>query len=314
MRLGWLPSIGREDVLERPAKHPTNFYILDAIITGDCGALWDAIKHLILPAIALGSIPLADRRAHHARRRARRPERGLRPHGAREGAAAAHRRLAARAAERAAAGLDDHRPADRPAALRRGADRDRVRLARASARWLKDAIFNRDYPVLQGGILFVAIVFVLVNLLVDISYAIINPRIRLSRDVVAELEAVELALEAPTAASGATRGRGCGATRARSSASSSSSIFVARRDLRAADRAVRPARPEPAADRERLLPRAVGAHWLGVDQLGRDELSRILYGARYSLVIGVVSVGRRALGRPRARLRSPATSAASSTR
>ena len=31
-------------------------------------------------------------------------------------------------------------------------------------------------------------------------------------------------------------------------------------------------------------------HWLGVDQLGRDELSRIIYGARYSLVIGVVSV------------------------
>jgi peptide/nickel transport system permease protein len=46
--------------------------------------------------------------------------------------------------------------------------------------WLKDAIFNRDYPVLQGGILFVAVVFVLVNLLVDISYAIINPRIRVS--------------------------------------------------------------------------------------------------------------------------------------
>jgi peptide/nickel transport system permease protein len=46
--------------------------------------------------------------------------------------------------------------------------------------WLKDAIFNRDYPVLQGGILFLAVVFVVVNLLVDISYAIINPRIRLS--------------------------------------------------------------------------------------------------------------------------------------
>jgi peptide/nickel transport system permease protein len=46
--------------------------------------------------------------------------------------------------------------------------------------WLTTAIPNRDYPVLQGGILFVAIVFVLVNLVVDISYAIINPRIRLS--------------------------------------------------------------------------------------------------------------------------------------
>ena len=46
--------------------------------------------------------------------------------------------------------------------------------------WLKEAIFNRDYPVLQGGILFLAIVFVIVNLIVDLSYALINPRIRLS--------------------------------------------------------------------------------------------------------------------------------------
>jgi peptide/nickel transport system permease protein len=46
--------------------------------------------------------------------------------------------------------------------------------------WLAAAIFNRDYPVLQGGILFVAIIFVLVNLVVDISYAVINPRIRVS--------------------------------------------------------------------------------------------------------------------------------------
>ena len=46
--------------------------------------------------------------------------------------------------------------------------------------WLKEAIDNRDYPVIQGGVLFVAIVVVLVNLLVDLSYALINPRIRLS--------------------------------------------------------------------------------------------------------------------------------------
>jgi ABC-type dipeptide/oligopeptide/nickel transport system permease component len=46
--------------------------------------------------------------------------------------------------------------------------------------WLVDAIEQRNYPVLQGGILFVALVFVLVNLLVDITYAFINPRIRVS--------------------------------------------------------------------------------------------------------------------------------------
>src|SRR5215216_2001065 len=58
VRLGWLPSIGREDVLA-DNEHPTNFYILDAIIERDPEALWDAIRHLILPAVALGSIPLA---------------------------------------------------------------------------------------------------------------------------------------------------------------------------------------------------------------------------------------------------------------
>src|SRR6266508_419809 len=58
VKLGWLPSLGREDVLAtRP--HPTNLYLLDAVLNGDAGAFWDALKHLILPAVALGSIPLA---------------------------------------------------------------------------------------------------------------------------------------------------------------------------------------------------------------------------------------------------------------
>jgi len=46
--------------------------------------------------------------------------------------------------------------------------------------WLVQAIEDRNYPVLQGGILFLALVFVVVNLIVDLSYAVINPRIRLS--------------------------------------------------------------------------------------------------------------------------------------
>jgi ABC-type dipeptide/oligopeptide/nickel transport system permease component len=46
--------------------------------------------------------------------------------------------------------------------------------------WLVEAIEFRDYSVLQGGILFLAIIFVLVNLIVDLGYALIDPRIRLS--------------------------------------------------------------------------------------------------------------------------------------
>nr|MBA2557162.1 ABC transporter permease subunit [Chloroflexota bacterium] len=44
--------------------------------------------------------------------------------------------------------------------------------------WMLNAIRNRDYAVLQGGIVFFAFVVVFVNLLVDVSYALLNPKIR----------------------------------------------------------------------------------------------------------------------------------------
>ena len=47
-------------------------------------------------------------------------------------------------------------------------------------RWVFDAISSRDYPIIQGGVIFVATVFVVVNLLVDFSYALIDPRIQYS--------------------------------------------------------------------------------------------------------------------------------------
>ena len=44
-------------------------------------------------------------------------------------------------------------------------------------KWVYDAILGRDYPVVQGGVFLIALVFVLVNLLVDVSYAYLDPRI-----------------------------------------------------------------------------------------------------------------------------------------
>jgi peptide/nickel transport system permease protein len=44
--------------------------------------------------------------------------------------------------------------------------------------FIEQAVFNRDYPVLEGGILFLAVVFVVVNLLVDLTYGVLDPRIR----------------------------------------------------------------------------------------------------------------------------------------
>ena len=178
IRLGWLPSVGRISITN-DAEHPTNFYILDAIITRDWATLWDVIKHLILPAIALGSIPLAiitritrasvlDVQNEDYVRTAR--AKGLPPQTVDRRHVLRNALLPVTTIIGLQTGL-----------LLSGAILTETVFAfPGMGSWLRDAIFNRDYPVIQGGILFVALVFVLVNLLVDISYAIINPRIRYS--------------------------------------------------------------------------------------------------------------------------------------
>jgi peptide/nickel transport system permease protein len=173
-----LPSVGRQDVLLNP-EHPTGFYVLDAIITRDWVAFWDAIKHLILPAIALGSIPLAvimritraatlDVQNEDYVRTAR--AKGLSP----------------RTVDRRHVLRNALLPVTTIIGLQTGLLLSGAVLTETvfawpgMGSWLRDAIFNSDYPALQGGILFLAVVFVIVNLIVDISYAVINPRIRYS--------------------------------------------------------------------------------------------------------------------------------------
>jgi peptide/nickel transport system permease protein len=178
VKLGWLPSVGRVSVLIN-FDHPTNFYALDALLDGNLEAFVDVLKHLVLPAIALGSIPLAivaritraavlDVQNEDYVRTAR--AKGVAPFTV------------------------DHRHVLRNALLPittiiglqvglllSGAVlTEKVFAWPGVGSWLVDAIEYRDYPVLQGGILFLAIIFVLVNLVVDLMYAVINPRIRLS--------------------------------------------------------------------------------------------------------------------------------------
>jgi peptide/nickel transport system permease protein len=178
VRWHMLPSVGRADVLSE-SKHPTNFYILDGLIERDWTALWDTIKHLVLPAIALGSIPLAvitritrasvlDVQNEDYVRTAR--AKGLPP-------LTVDRRHVLRNALLPVSTIIGLQTG----LLLSGAVLTETVFAYPGmGSWLRDAIFNSDYPVLQGGILFLAIIFVLVNLLVDLSYAIINPRIRYS--------------------------------------------------------------------------------------------------------------------------------------
>ena len=178
VRLGWLPSIGRIDVTSE-VEHPTNFYVVDAIVTTDWATLKDVLKHLVLPGIALGSIPLAiitritraavlDVQNEDYVRTAR--AKGLPP-------LTVDRRHVLRNALLPISTIIGLQTG----LLLSGAILTETVFAYPGmGQLLREAIFNRDYPVLQGGILFLALVFVLVNLIVDISYAIINPRIRYS--------------------------------------------------------------------------------------------------------------------------------------
>jgi len=178
VNLGWLPSVGRQDVLI-DAEHPTNFYVLDGIVTGNWNAAWDALKHLVLPALALATIPLAiitritrasvlDVQNEDYVRTAR--AKGLAPRTVDGRHVLRNAMLPVTTIIGLQVGL-----------LLSGAILTETVFAFPGlGSWLQGAIENRDYPVLQGGILFVAIVVVFVNLLVDISYGLLNPRVRLS--------------------------------------------------------------------------------------------------------------------------------------
>lgn len=178
VELGWLPSVGRQDVLI-DADHPTNFYVVDGLVTGNWTAAWDAFKHLILPAIALGSIPLAIiARITRASVLDVQNEDYVRT--------ARAKGISGRAVDSRHVLRNAMLPISTIVGLQVGLLLSGAILTETVfafpgiGTWLQAAIENRDYPVIQGGVLFVAIVVVVVNLLVDLSYGLLNPRIRLA--------------------------------------------------------------------------------------------------------------------------------------
>ncbi len=174
--LAVLPSSGRQTVTI-DATHVTNFYVLDGLLTGEFDAAWDAILHLILPAIALGSIPLAiivrmtrasvlDVLHEDYVRTAK--AKGLDP-------GLISRRHVLRNAllpVTTTIGLQT-------GALLSGAVlTESVFAFNGIGSYLFEAISNLDFAVLQGFIVFIALVYALVNLVVDLLYGLIDPRLR----------------------------------------------------------------------------------------------------------------------------------------
>jgi peptide/nickel transport system permease protein len=178
VELGWLPGSGRQDV-RIDATHITNFYVLDGLLTREWDAAWDAVVHLVLPGIALGTIPLAIIvRITRASVLDVVNEDYVRTAQAKGLATATVRRrhilrnalLPVSTTIGLLTGL-----------LLSGAVLTETVFAFGGVgSTLRDAISQRDYALLQGFILILAIMYVLVNMLVDISYALLDPRVRVS--------------------------------------------------------------------------------------------------------------------------------------
>ena len=163
-------------------------------------------------------------------------------------------------------------------------------------KWLIEAINRRDYPVLQGGLLMLGVVVMMVNLLVDVTYGIINPRIRQrdplddARDDHRRSHPLALAAAPP----GPLR-EFWGYFRANHGAVGGLVIVIVVLLMAAFANVLAPYPPDLTNNAVFLKPPAwqAGGSWaypLGTDAIGRDILSRLIYGARLSLLIGIAVV------------------------
>jgi peptide/nickel transport system permease protein len=177
-QLGLFYTAGREDARANN-EHPTGFYVLDGIVTGNLGATWDALMHLVLPALALGTIPLAIIvRITRAAVSEVVHEDYVRT--------AEAKGLTATVVNRRHIMRNALLPVVTTIGLQLGlllsgaVLTETVFAIDGVGQYLYNAIRLRDYPVLQGYILFIALIYSLVNLAVDISYGYIDPRVRVS--------------------------------------------------------------------------------------------------------------------------------------
>ncbi len=175
VNLGWLPLSGRISV-GVDLEVVTNFYILDAVLTKNWGALKDVLWHIIMPATTLSTIPMA-----------------IVARMTRSSMLEVLRQDYIKTAK--AKGLSQFivtfkhalRNALIPVVTTIGLQfgvalggailTETIFAWPGVGKWMFDAVMKRDYMVIQGGTLFIAAVFVVINLMVDVLYAVINPRI-----------------------------------------------------------------------------------------------------------------------------------------
>lgn len=177
--LHWLPSSGRIDPLLQPMRI-TGFYLIDSLVTGNKYAFIDAFRHLVLPASALAmySMAIITRMTRSsmletlqqdyirtARAKGISESKVIRKHALRNGLI----------------------PIVTVIGLQLGSLLGGAVLTETVFSWpgigsyTVACILKSDFPVVQGVVLLIAFVFVLVNLLVDVIYAFLDPRIKYSK-------------------------------------------------------------------------------------------------------------------------------------
>ncbi len=171
-----LPVSGRM-ALEFDILPRTGFMLIDSWLSGEPGAFRSAVSHLVLPAIVLGTIPLAviarmtrsamlevlrEDYVRTARAKGLSPARVVFVHALRNALVPVVTVIGLQVGSLLGGAVLTETIFSWPGV----------------GKWLIDAIGRRDYPVVQGGILITATLVIVVNLIVDVLYGWVNPRIR----------------------------------------------------------------------------------------------------------------------------------------
>ncbi|MEN9659531.1 ABC transporter permease subunit [Iodobacter fluviatilis] len=179
VQLGWTPVSGRLD-LEFDIPRVTGLMLIDTLISGEEGAFKSAVMHLILPTIVLGTIPMAviARMTRSSMLEVLREEyiRTARAKGLSK-----TRIVLVHALRNALMPVVTVIGLQVGTMLAGAVLTESIFSWPGIGKWLIDSISRRDYPVVQGGILLIATLIIIVNLVVDVLYGIINPRIRHAR-------------------------------------------------------------------------------------------------------------------------------------
>ena len=177
--LGWTPVSGRISLLYY-FDAVTGFMLIDSLLSGQEGAFGSAVSHLILPAIAVGTIPfaviarqtrsamlevLSEDYVRTARAKGLPPWRVIGVHALRNALIPVVTVIGLLVGTLFAGAILTETIFSWP----------------GIGKWLVDSIFRRDYPSVQGGLLLIALIVMAVNLFVDLLYGLINPRIRHGR-------------------------------------------------------------------------------------------------------------------------------------